>query len=199
MCSFQGNITRIPFCGFSIKKGFYYDHYHSEYITKQASLGDNSGIPDVVDKIEKTLNFKVAISVYLAKDENNCFATVGQGGIRMLVTDVDFLQEVNDESGTKWGAISVIAHEVGHHIAGFNHHPNQPDNELDADYWSGYTLQKLGASVNASTKAIMRFGTEQDTETHPNKYSRASIIKKGWEDAANGTIDYSRCKDCKPE
>lgn len=189
---------RIPFCGFSIKNGFFYDNYAREYITKEASLGDKSGIPDIVDKIEKTLNFNVEIAVYLAKNENNCWATTGQGGKRLLVTDVDFLDEVNTVSGTKWAAISVIAHEVGHHIAGFGRHPNQLDDELDADYWSGYTLEKLGASKNASTKCIMQFGTEEDTQSHPNKYSRANIIKKGWDDALNNTIDYSKCENCKP-
>jgi len=192
--------TRTAFCGFSLVggKGGFYSSPQREYITKKAVTGDKSGLPEVVREIKKTLGFNVEIDIYIAKAENNCFATVGKGGARLLIADIDFLESVNNYAGTKWAAISVIAHEVGHHIAGFNHHESQLDDELDADYWSGYVLQKLGSSENAATKCILKFGTEQDTDSHPNKYTRAKTIESGWGDAKNGTIDYQRCENCKP-
>ena len=185
------------FCGFSLKKGFYSQGQVLEYITREAQVGDKSGIPDVIQEIKATLGFEVPIRIFIASEEDNCFASIGADGIRMIVADQLFLNRVNKTSGTQWAAISIIAHEIGHHIAGFTMHSSQLRGELDADYWSGYVLQKLGASKGASVKCIMHFGTEQDTNSHPNKYSRAATIRQGWEDAVRGSYDPDRCADCK--
>jgi hypothetical protein len=163
---------RIPFCGFDGKS---------------------------LEEIKKTLGFEVEIAVYIAKDENNCFATIGTGGKKVLIADLNFLDDVNKRVGTQWAAISILAHEVGHHIESFGRHESSLDDELDADYWSGYILMKLGASRDASIKCIMRYGTEHDTNSHPNRYTRASTIGEGWDDAYNGTIDYSKCENCEPD
>lgn len=188
---------RRAFCGFNLRDGYYYEEEELQFITREAKPGDKSGIPDVVEEIEKAIGVKASIKVYIAKDEDNCFATIAQGGQRILVADHLFLNRVNDASGTRWAAISVLAHEIGHHIAGFNRRSTALESELDADYWSGYALEKLGANQDASTKCIMHFGTEQDTDSHPNKYSRAETIRKGWKDAKEGTFDKDRCQSCK--
>jgi hypothetical protein len=187
---------RRPFCGFSLKDGYYYEEKEQQYITREATSGDKSGIPDVVSEIEKKLEMEVPITVYISKNEENCFATIAAGGKRILIADHLFLSKVNKAAGTDWAAISIIAHEIGHHIAGFSRRPTQSESELDADYWSGYALQKLGAGREASIKCIMRYGTEWNTDTHPNKYSRASTIKQGWDDSANGSFDVNRCESC---
>jgi hypothetical protein len=187
---------RRPFCGFSLRNGYYYQAEEQQYITREAKKGDKSGIPDVVEKIEAKIGIDVPIAVYIAKDENNCFATILEGGKRVLIADQLFLVEVNKGAGTQWAAISIVAHEIGHHIAGFSRRATQGESELDADYWSGYALYKLGASENASVKAIMVYGTEKDTDSHPNKYSRSQAIKKGWDDAKRGDYDKDRCESC---
>lgn len=192
--SFEPN--RRPFCGFSIKDG-YYGYQKKEYITREARLGDQSGIPDVVDKIKKTLGFGDNISIYIAAAEDNCFATISKDGNRMLIADADFLEQVNQHSGTKWGAISVLAHEVGHHISGFDRYSDDHQSELDADYWSGYILNKLGSSENASVKCMLTIGSEQDSDSHPNKYARVASIKVGWENARDGIMDRSKCQGCR--
>jgi hypothetical protein len=89
----------------------------------------------------------------------------------------------------------VIAHEVGHHIAGFS--TNRHRSELNADYWSGQSLQRLGSTKVAATSAILAVGNEADTPSHPAKSRRAATIGRGWDDAARGTIDYSFCDDCR--
>lgn len=183
------------FCGFSIKKGFYKGGV-KEYITREANLGDESGIPDVIQRMKTTLGINVPIKVFIAAEEDNCFASIGEDGIRMIIADHLFLHNVNKISGTQWAAISIIAHEIGHHIAGFNRYSSQLQSELDADYWSGYILQKLGASKEASVRCIMRFGSEQNSSSHPDKYSRSAEIKKGWEDAVKGSYDKSKCEGC---
>lgn len=146
--------------------------------------------------MKKVLGIDVDISVYISKEENNCFAMIGQGGRRMIVADHLFLAEVNRDAGTRWAAISILAHELGHHIAGFGRYASSRLAELDADYWSGYILQQLGLSEDAAVKCIMRYGTEADTDSHPNKYSRAATIREGWNDGVSGDFEAERCEGC---
>lgn len=182
-------------CSFSLKNGYSYQKSNSSKVRK-ANVGDPSGIPDVVEEIKSTIGIDVPIDIYIANGEENCYATIGKGGKRIFIADHLFLSKVNTASGTQWAAISIIAHEIGHHIAGFTRRSNSLQRELDADYWSGYILQKLGADIDASVKCIMKYGTEEDTDSHPNKYSRAETIKEGYNDAIKGNYDNDRCASC---
>jgi hypothetical protein len=184
------------FCGFSLGNGFYYQDVAKSYIVRQAETNDKSGIYDVIEEIKRSIKIDTSFDVFIAADEDNAFATIGENGRRVIIADQMFLVKINEESGTKWSAISILAHEIGHHIAGFSRRSTELEGELDADYWSGYALQKLGASKNAATKAVMTYGTEKDTKSHPNKYSRASVIEEGWEDAKKKTFDTDRCESC---
>ncbi|MDB5873780.1 MAG: hypothetical protein JWQ07_3222 [Ramlibacter sp.] len=182
-----------PFCEFSVTRGWGAKR-KTEYITHRAGPKDKSGVPQVVNSIYQALSIKPQIEIFLAEKENNAFATVA-GGKRIIVVDVEFVETVNKLAKTNWGAIQVIAHELGHHVAGFS--ADRHKAELNADYWSGQALQRLGASRAAATKAIMVLGSEGDTESHPSKHRRAPTIERGWDDAVANKIDYSFCEDCR--
>ena len=182
-----------PFCKYSLKDGWN-DDDSAEYITHKAAPNDRSGIPQVVGQIKKQFSITVSFDIYIAEQEDNAFATVANGR-KILVVDVGFLEKLNRLVGTEWGAIQVIAHEVGHHISGFL--ADRHRSELNADYWSGQSLKRLGSSKEAATRAILTVGTEFDTASHPNKHRRAEVIARGWDDAASGKIDYSFCTDCR--
>lgn len=190
--------NRGSFCGFStdVEGGFYDKPKQQQYITQKANVGDKYGVYDVVRSIEKALGFDVQIDVYMLKEENNCWSDFAAGGKRIIGADYYFLRTVNKGARTEWAAVSILAHEIGHHISGLG---RGRQGELDADYWSGYALYKLGANEEAAIKCIMRYGTNQDIQgdEHPNKFLRAANIKQGWEDAQNGHYDTKRCKDCK--
>jgi len=185
-----------PICMFSLEDGWSDGGQSNfvEFITRKASANDKSGIPQVVKKIREVLGVDASFDIFIAKNENNAMAGVANGR-KILVVDVDFLENLNKLSKTQWAAIQVIAHEVGHHVAGFSN--NSHRNELDADYWSGLVLQRLGASKEAATKAILAVGTDVDTNSHPNKYKRSQMIATGWSDASKGRVDYSHCVGCK--
>lgn len=199
--SVTGNAQKkaLPFCSFSVEGGWSdkppdaYLTRKSEYIVRKAKGTDSSGIPQVISRVKRTLDISAPIDIYIAKDENNAFATVS-GGRKIIVADVGFLDQINSASGTEWGAIQVLAHEVGHHIAGFDSDSHR--GELNADYWSGQVLQRLGAARSASTRAILTFGTDFDTSSHPAKSRRATIIERGWDDASRNYVDYSFCISC---
>jgi hypothetical protein len=184
-----------PFCMYSLNGGWSDDDTGvSEYITRQAGANDQSGIPQVVTRIQNALRFRATFEILIAEQEDNAFATVANGH-KILVVDVDFLDGLNRMTKTQWAAIQVIAHEIGHHIAGFT--ADRHACELNADYWSGQSLQRLGSSLTAATRAILTVGTESDTSSHPNKYRRRDSIARGWQDAARGRIDYSHCAECR--
>lgn len=184
-----------PFCMYSLKRGWSADGPDvNEYITRQAGAKDRSGVPQVVSRIKTALSFTTPFDILIAEHEDNAFATVANGR-KLLVVDVDFLDNINRVAGTQWAAIQVIAHEVGHHIAGFL--ADRHRSELNADYWSGQSLQRLGSSLSSATRAILTVGTERDTSSHPNKYRRKEAIAQGWNDASAGSIDYSYCSGCR--
>jgi hypothetical protein len=177
---------------FSAAQGW--DGNAREFITRQARSDDPSGVPDVVNQIMNSLSFKADFDIYIAEREDNAFATVANGH-KLLVVDVGFVRKVNRVAGTEWGAIQVLAHEVGHHIAGFS--DDRHRSELNADYWSGQACQRLGSAKDSAQKAIMALGSVVDTPTHPNKQRRAETIGRGWDDAKVGRIDYSFCDGCR--
>lgn len=181
-----------PICLFSITNGWNANAH--EFISRQARTDDPSGVPEVVDKIMSSLSFRADFDIYIAENENNAFATVSNGR-KLLVVDVGFVRNINRIAGTEWGAIQVIAHEVGHHIAGFS--DDRHRSELNADYWSGQVCQRLGSARDAAQRTILAVGSPVDTPTHPNKQRRADIIGRGWDDAKVGRIDYSFCNDCR--
>ena len=106
-------------------------------------------------------------------------------GRRYIVYDPWFLQDI-EQNTDMWGPISVMAHEVGHHLQGhtvFGEGSNPPI-EIDADFFSGFVLQRLGASLE-SAQAVMRlYGSERGSSTHPPRRARLQAIEMGWRDAA---------------
>lgn len=188
----QGALAQpaTPFCSFSLDDGWS-SYGSSNYVNaRRPRPNDPSGVPQVVDAINVALGISPNFDVYISEGQNNASASVSNGR-KILSIDVDFLEEINRMAGTEWGAIQVIAHEVGHHIAGFLN--DRLRGELNADYWSGQALQRLGSSRESAQAAIMAFGSEQDSPSHPNKYSRARTIARGWDDAGRDFIDRTFC------
>lgn len=185
------NHRRLPFCSFSLRYGWSAER--REYVTRRASPNDRSGVPQIVRRIREELSITPDFTILITEQEDNAFATVANGQ-KILGIDVDFLANLNRQVGTQWAAIQVIAHEVGHYIAGFGSDSHR--SELNADYWSGQALSRLGSSRDAATAAILTVGSDVDTSSHPNKRLRASIIGRGWDDARGERIDRSFCISC---
>lgn len=167
-----------PICTYNYKlqmQGGYMDTVESTY-------NDDSGLHPIIDRMKEIANMHNNFKVLIATRLGNAMATY-QNGYDIVLIDLDFMDYVNRQADTDWGAISIIAHEMGHHY--FGHvkglgGQNQLKKELEADYFSGWMLRQLGASLKSSKKAINYFGTESDSGTHPNKYTRMEYIEQGW-------------------
>jgi len=75
---------------------------------------------------------------------------------RYISYNPDFMRRVNDKTNTDWAAVSVLAHEIGHHLLGHTLRPGAmtPGDELAADRYSGFVLQRMGATKEETIAAI---------------------------------------------
>ncbi len=88
-----------------------------------------------------------------------------------------------------WASISILAHEVGHHLNGHSLQPggSRPNLELQADKFSGFILAKLGANLDEAQSAIHALIPEEGSLTHPGRSSRLAAIANGWYQANGNT------------
>jgi hypothetical protein len=118
---------------------------------------------------------------------NNAYATLIRNQ-RYIVYDNDFLENLDAYAGTKWASISVLAHEMGHHYR--NHVVDRggstPPKELEADYFSGYVMAKMGASLAEARAAMEKIASPRASGSHPARADRLSAIAQGW-NGASGT------------
>lgn len=119
---------------------------------------------------------------------------------RVIAFNRDFLNIVRSATGgNAWAPVSIMAHEIGHHLSGHTITPggSQPPTELEADKFSGFVLYKMGATLDDAQKAMATLVAEgPDGATHPGRGKRLTAIKEGWvqaceqqgrDDCASGT------------
>lgn len=107
-------------------------------------------------------------------------------GRRVILFDPRFMAQVADRICPDWGAMSILAHEVGHHLAGHTlRQTTEPwRDELEADEFSGFVLARLAATLAETTSAAARILPAQETPTHPGRKDRIAAIVHGWQNAA---------------
>lgn len=96
-----------------------------------------------------------------------------------------FMLRVKDRTKSDWGAVSVLAHEIGHHLAGHTliKRKRNPQEELDADRFSGFIMYKMGASLEEAKSCAQNMELNSNPATHPPKTERLIAITLGWLDA----------------
>jgi hypothetical protein len=144
---------------------------------------------DYISTMLDRINWKENFSIREQNGINNAYATILQGR-RYIIYDNHFLENLDSYAGTKWASISVLAHEMGHHYR--NHvvdsRGSTPPKEIEADYFSGYVMAKLGATLNEARAAMEQIAAPRASASHPGKADRLSAIEKGW-NYANGVAD----------
>ena len=109
-------------------------------------------------------------------------AAVIQGNQRYILYNQHFIRETRRQTGNAWAPISIMAHEVGHHLSGhtLSGQGSRPKIELEADYYSGFVLQKMGASLEDARAAMSSLGSPTGSSTHPARHDRLAAITNGW-------------------
>ncbi|MGI4872953.1 MAG: hypothetical protein ACRYFX_17470 [Janthinobacterium lividum] len=114
-------------------------------------------------------------------------AAVVYDGRRYLLYNPNFLAAINRAGHTDWAGISILAHEMGHHLNGHTLRGggSQPQDELEADEFSGFVLRRLGASLAQAQAAMAAVSPTEDSATHPGLQPRLAAIGRGWNQAAS--------------
>lgn len=160
--------------------GYNYTLSESKINLKVATEREIEQIKSILSYSGLPINFEIYSS-----DIENAVAVMIDNK-RYIIYDPKLLQYTDENSNSYWTSMSILAHEIGHHLSGhtLNNNNDKLNNELQADKFSGFILYKLGATLIQAQTAINQLGTEQDTDTHPSKYKRMDIIKMGWEEAS---------------
>lgn len=117
-------------------------------------------------------------------------AAVTYGGRRYVLYNPDFINALVRTTGNKWAAVSVLAHEIGHHLNGHTvtRSGSHPATELEADEFSGFVLRKMGASLADAQAAMQLLASSTASPTHPARQDRLAYIAKGWHNAGGGNM-----------
>ena len=136
-----------------------------------------TGIPGVADRIQVRASAETA----------NAEAQIGEDGQRYIFYNSTFMRELGAKTRQFWSQVFVIAHEVGHHIAGHLDFAGQNHRvELEADRYAGFILGRMGATHDEALAAIDGIGAGAASATHPPRDQRIQIVSLGWNDGAGG-------------
>jgi hypothetical protein len=164
------NVCTQQFSGFTVHNN-----------TAGISAADAQGI---VADILNVMGLKGNFDVKEAKVSNA--AAVIYNGKRYLLYNPVFIAALNDATGNDWASVSVLAHEIGHHLNGHTlSGGSEPARELEADEFSGYIMQRLGASLQEAETAMKLAADVNGTATHPGRTDRLLAIEQGWNRASD--------------
>jgi len=176
MAAIFSNAQKITGCGFKVPpRQILKTNFASVYEAKE-----------ILDNMLDTIQWKENFSIREQNGIRNAYATI-INRVRWIIYDNNFLEDIDAYTSTKWASISILAHEMGHHY--YNHvvssSGSTPPKEIEADAFSGYVMQKLGAGLNESIAAISAIATDRGSSTHPAKKDRVDAITRGWTAAKN--------------
>ena len=159
-------------------------------ITSATSVrAQNEGVNEraAKDAVHRIVRHSGLLPTFVVRENRELRTAVAfiRDGQRVIEYNPGFLARVVDSSRTDWSAVSILAHEIAHHLLGHTLDPQavHPGDELACDRYSGFILHAMGATLQESLAAIEVAGDPHGSNTHPPKQARAAAIKQGWEEA----------------
>ena len=132
--------------------------------------------------------------IFQIPGEDNAYADIPRDGEpyayrRIIAYDPQFLQQIELRTD-EWGPMSVMAHEVAHHLLGHSvfRAGSNPPNELDADFYSGFILYRLGASLEQAQAVMSILADPGGSRSHPPRSERLDAIEFGWNKAGDSVV-----------
>lgn len=138
----------------------------------------------VVTKILKYTGLNQNFEIQAA-NVPNAMATI-RGEKRYILYNQEFMRGIKNATKTDWSGTSILAHEIGHHLQGHTIQAggSRPVIELEADKYSGFVLQRMGATIDQAKVAMESLGNDAGSSTHPKKRDRLVAIVAGWNEAS---------------
>lgn len=160
---------------------------------KSSGFMSNAEADDALAKILSVVGASKRFIVAPCENINNALAVIDDG-MRYILYDPEFINSISQTSDY-WANMSILAHEVGHHINGhtLNASISAYENkiqELEADEFSGFVMQKIGSTLDEAIDAIASIAPSGDDtySSHPNKERRIKAITKGYNRARNNSF-----------
>jgi len=167
--------------------------YHGEgfLVAKAHEFRSNAEAEQVVNDIVAVVGIRPNFKVQAASIDNA--AALVRGDKQYLLYNPKFIQTIIKSTSTNWSAISIMAHEIGHHLNGHTLKAggSRPAMELEADDFSGFVLRKMGASLQEAQAAMSLLASDYGSATHPAKYQRLKAIEQGWRRADEYLVQQS--------
>lgn len=191
-CYSQSNVANIFSCGYAANS----NKIDLTTSLKEKSFVGNDYLENLVDKIVALIGLSRNFIIVSYPEIRNVFAVTNNDGIRYIVYDPNLINEINNYT-TKWSTLSILAHEIGHHLAGHTVAISktlveQRAKEIEADAFSGFIMYKLGASLPQALDAINLIASNNDDtySTHPSLDKRKQSIIGGYEKARSQSSFY---------
>jgi hypothetical protein len=176
---------------------------------------------EVVKRITVAVGIVSPNFTVLGSDELDNAAAWIRGNKRYIGYKPAFMTSILTKAGKNYfSLIGIVAHEVGHHFLGHTTDDltaaaevpsggrsaigmplstartsdglsRLQRDELDADYFSGFVLAKLGASKEDATTWLDAVPDPGEGSSHPRTADRRAKIEEGWL-AAAGTVTEAR-------
>ena len=132
-----------------------------------------TGIPGVAERIV----------IRASADTQNAEAQISESNQRYIFYNANFMQEMQAKTGRYWSLVFVVAHEIGHHIAGHLDFQGQNHQvELEADRYAGFILGRMGASYEDTIAAVRTIASAEASVSHPPRDQRLQAVSLGWSD-----------------
>jgi hypothetical protein len=164
--------------------------YFGEALPAKAEISGPTGdtselIQRIVDASGLARNFEIRTAAI----PNAAAVTADQ--VRLILYNPGFIDEIRQKTKNRWAAVGILAHEIGHHVNGHTLQSggSRPSLELEADYFSGFVLQRLGARLTDANAVIEMFAPSAGGLTHPGKRDRLAAIAAGWRSACERDVN----------
>lgn len=176
-------LLALSFQGYAINS-FEMSREKNRQSKTQATNTPSNAAKEIINNIVNQVGLKPNFEIRAAKISNA--AAVNYGGKRYILYDPDFMNKIQTAAKTDWAAISILAHEIAHHLNGhtmLSRGSSHPSLELEADEFSGFVLRKMGASLSDAQMAMKIMSEDTESSTHPGRKSRMIAIAKGYNTA----------------
>lgn len=179
---------------FKIHKSCAFNH---EIVNQKLTLNDCDY--ETKNALSTILNFTGLPLNFVLKEAtiNNACAVIfcpnGEECQRYILYDKNFLKNWTINGKPNYTAYAILAHEVGHHLSGHTlvGTSDRHTEELEADKFAGFILQKMGASIS-ELKMTYSILSESSSESHPSKMNRVSALINGWYLARNENLSNTK-------
>ena len=184
LITFPGISAFCQVTGLVAGKSYYGSTINEKEICDLVAFTTRPEVTRAVEDIVRRSGLKQNFYVMECPNTDNCFAAT-RNGERLIVYDARFFRRLNTVTKTDWAALSILAHEIGHHLQGHTIKSGGSDHqrELEADEFSGFVMYQMGATLAEAQSAIYSVTAEYATSSHPPRSIRLKAIETGYTNA----------------